>query len=148
MSVRVLLIDKTWAEIEPRLTAIKRKAGSPPELSSRRLIEAVLCLACTGLPWRDLPVECGHWDAVYHSCRQWEARGIRRQPWTCLQAESCEAPTLVFIDSTSVRLHQHAVGTRGKKAGKRHRLWAALGRAFRLTSMAAASMTRPAPLES
>jgi transposase len=63
MSVRTLLTDDAWDEIEPILTALKNKAGSPPELSDRQFIAAVLYLARTGLPWRDLPAEFGHGDA-------------------------------------------------------------------------------------
>ena len=66
MSVRLLLTDEAWAEIAPILTAIKSRAGSPPVLSDRMFIEAVLYLARTGTPWRDLPEAFGHWDAVYN----------------------------------------------------------------------------------
>jgi transposase len=127
MSIRTLLTDAVWAEIEPILTTLKNKAGSPPELSDRQFIEAVLYLARTGLPWRDLPAEFGHWDAVYNRFRRWEARSMWRQLWARLQTEGCEAATPVFIDSTIVRSHQHAAGARKKTAGRRHRLWAALG---------------------
>ena len=127
MSIRTLLTAAVWAESEPLLTTLKNTAGSPPELSDRQFIEAVLYLARTGLPWRDLPAELGHWDAVYNRCRRWEARSIGRQLWARLQTEGCEAATHVVIDSTMVRSHQHAAGARKKPAGRRHRLWAALG---------------------
>jgi transposase len=65
-AVRLLLTDAIWAEIEPRLAGIKHKAGSPPELSDRLFIEAVLYIAHTGVPWRDMPREFGHWDAIYN----------------------------------------------------------------------------------
>jgi transposase len=137
MPVRMLLTDDAWAEIEPILTAIKNKAGSPPELSDRQFIEAVLYVARTGLPWRDLPGEFGHWDAVYNRFRRWEARGIWRQLWECLQTAGCGVATHVFIDSTIVRAHQHAAGARKKPVGKRYRLWDALGVAFPPKSMLA-----------
>jgi transposase len=66
MSVRLWLTDEAWAEIAPILTAITSRAGSPPVLSDRMFIEAVLYLARTGTPWRDLPEAFGHWDAVYN----------------------------------------------------------------------------------
>ena len=137
MPVRMLLTDDAWGEIEPLLTASKHKAGSPPELSERQFIEAVLYLARTGLPWRDLPDQFGHWDAVYNRFRRWEARGIWRQLWERLQTEGCEVATHVFIDSTIVRAHQHAAGARKKTVGKRHRLWDALGVVFPPRSMLA-----------
>jgi transposase len=144
MPVRMLLTDAAWAEIEPILAALKNKAGSPPELSDRQFMEAVLYLARTGIPWRDLPADFGHWDAVYNRCRRWEARGRWRQLWARLQADGCEAATHVFIDSTIVRAHQHAAGARKKTAHRQHRLWDALGVGFPPKSTPAASMTRPA----
>ena len=142
MAVRLLLTDAAWAEIEPRLTAIKHKAGSPPELSDRLFIEAVLYMARTGMPWRDMPREFGHWDAVYNRFRRWEARGIWRQLWERLHREGCHVAQHLFIDSTIVRAHQHAAGARKKTVAKRHRLWAALGVDFPPNSMPAASTKR------
>ena len=127
MTVRLLLTDAAWAELEPRLAAIKPKAGSPPELSDRLFLEAGLYLARTGLPWRDLPREFGRWDAVYNRFRRWEARGLWRQLWERLQRDACHVALHLFIDSTIVRAHQHAAGARKKTVGKRHRLWDALG---------------------
>ena len=76
MSVRLLLTDKAWAEIAPILTTLKSRAGRPPVLSDRLFIEAVLYRARTGLPWRDLPKDCGRWDAVDNRFRRWEVHGI------------------------------------------------------------------------
>ena len=42
MSIRLLLTDEAWAEIEPSLASITSKAGSPPELSDRLFLEAIL----------------------------------------------------------------------------------------------------------
>jgi transposase len=143
MAVRLLLTDAAWAEIEPRLTAIKHKAGSPAELSNRLFIEAVLYVARTGIPWRDMPREFGRWDAVYNRFRRWEARGIWRQLWERLTRDGCHGAQHLFIDSTMVRAHQHAAGARKKMAAKRHRLWAALGVDFPPNSMPAVSTKRP-----
>ena len=143
MAIRLLLTDAAWAEIEPRLVAIKHKAGSPPELSDRLFIEAVLYVARTGMPWRDMPKEFGHWDAVYNRFRRWEARGIWRQLWERLHHDGCRRAQHLFIDSTVVRAHQHAAGARKKTAGKRHRLWAALGVGFPPNSTPAVLTNRP-----
>jgi len=110
MSVRLLLTDEAWAEIAPILATLKSRAGSPPVLSDRLFIEAVLYLARTGTPWRDLPEAFGRWDAVYNRFRRWERRGIWRQLWERLQAEECPLARHLFIDATIVRAHQHAAG--------------------------------------
>ena len=143
MAVRLLLTDTAWAEIEPRLAAIKHKAGSPPGLSDRLFMEAVLYVARTGIPWRDLPREFGHWDAVYNRFRRWEARRLWRRLWECLQRDGCHVAQHLFIDSTIMRAHQHAAGARKKTVGKPHRLWAALGVGFPPNSMLAVLTNRP-----
>ena len=144
MSVRLLLTDEAWAEIAPILATLKSRAGSPPALSDRLFIEAVLYLARTGTPWRDLPEDFGQWDAVYNRFRRWEARGIWRRLWERLQTEDCSLARHIFIDATIVRAHQHAAGALKKTVGPPPRLWAALGAAGPPKSMRAAAMNAPA----
>ncbi len=146
MSVRLLLTDEAWAEIAPILAKLKSRAGSPPVLSDRLFLEAVLYLARTGLPWRDLPEDFGHWDAVYNRFRRWEARGLWRRLWEHLQAEDCSLARHIFIDATIVRAHQHAAGALKKTGDRLHRLWAALGGACPPKSMpAVATNARASP---
>ena len=118
MSVRLLLTDKTWAEIAPILATLKSRAGRPPVLSDRLFVEAVLYLARTGLPWRDLPKDFGRWDAVYNRFRRWEGRGIWRRLWEHLQTEDGPITCHLFIDATIVRAHQHAAGALKKHGGQ------------------------------
>ena len=117
MSVRLLLTEEAWAEMAPILTALKSRAGSPPVLSDRMCIEAVLSLARTGTPWRDLPEAFGHWDAVYNRFRRWERRGLWRQLWERLQTDASPQTRHLFIDATIVRAHQHAAGALKKNGG-------------------------------
>jgi putative transposase len=140
MAVRLLLTDEAWAEIAPLLATLKSRAGSPPVLSDRLFLEAVLYLARTGTPWRDLPEAFGRWDAVYNRFRRWERRGIWRRLWERLQTEDCPLTRHLFIDATIVRAHQHAAGALKKTAVQPHRLWAALGAACPPKSMRVAAM--------
>jgi len=117
MSVRLLLTDEAWAELAPILATLKSRAGSPPALSDRLFIEAVLYLARTGTPWRDLPEDFGHWDAVYNRFRRWERRGIWRRLWEHFQAGACPLARHLFVDATIVRAHQHAAGALKKNGG-------------------------------
>ena len=100
MTVRLLLTNEAWAEIAPVLATLKSRAGRPPVLSDRLFIEAVLYLARTGLPWRDLPEAFGRWDAVYNRFRRWEVRGIWRRLWERLQTEDCHDALPLLIDAT------------------------------------------------
>ncbi|MCZ6676298.1 MAG: transposase [Candidatus Poribacteria bacterium] len=81
MAVRLLLTDETWSEFESILLEVKRKVGRPPDLSDKMFIEAVLYIARTGIPWRDLPDEFGNWSAVYNQLRRWKTNGIIKQLW-------------------------------------------------------------------
>ena len=144
MSVRLLLTDEAWAELAPILATLKSRAGSPPALSARHFIEAVLYLARTGTPWRDLPADFGHWDAVYNRFRRWERRGIWRRLWERLQAGACPLTRHLFVDATIVRAHQHAAGALKKTVATPHRLWAALGGVAPPKSMSAVAMNTPA----
>jgi len=128
--VRLVLTDDTWADIAEVLVQVKRKDGRPPEQSDRLFLEAVLYLARTGVPWRDLPKEFGHWDAVYNRFRRWEQSGVWRRLWAGLQLDKFTGARQLFIDSTIVRAHQHAAGALKKTGAKQPRLWAVLEEAF------------------
>ena len=139
MALRLLITDAVWSTIEPLLREVKHAAGSPPVLSDRRFIEAVLYQARTGLPWRDLPDAFGHWNAVYHRFRRWEKRHIRERLRQRIPQRDDERLKEIFIDSTSVRAHQHAAGAVKTTAARRPGLWAALG------GVSPPSGTRPVP---
>src|SRR5690242_10689468 len=100
MSVRLLLTDEAWAELAPLLATVQSRAGSPPVLSDRLFIEAVLYLARTGTPWRDLPQDFGPWDAVYNRFRRWERRGIWRRRWEHFQAGAGPLARHLCVDAT------------------------------------------------
>ena len=116
--LRLLISDALWSEIEPVLRELKHAAGSPPVLSDRMFIEAVLYQARTGTPWRDLPGEFGNWNAVYHRFRRWEKRGLWERLWERFQTLDDERLNEFFIDSTIVRAHQHAAGASKTNGGQ------------------------------
>ena len=110
MALRLLITDAVCSTLEPLLRESKHAAGAPPRLSDRMFIEAVLYQARTGTPWRDLPDEFGHWNAVYQRFRRWEKRHLWARLWQQIQQVDDEPLKEVFIDSTIVRAHQHAAG--------------------------------------
>ena len=122
---RKLITDAHWQELEEAIKQAKHSlAGAPPNQNEREFLEAVLWIARTGSPWRDLPPQQGYWHAVYMRFRRWEARGVWKKLWTTLQAREFSNARHLFIDSTTVRAHQHAAGAAKKKA--HNRLLAAL----------------------
>jgi transposase len=123
--VRLLLSDQAWDPIEAALRELKHPAGSPPLLSDRWFVEAVLYLARTGTPWRDLPKRFGAWDAVYNRFRRWENRGIWRGLFERLPGADLQTVKVLLIDSTSIRAHPHAAGAPRKRGAPRRRVLAA-----------------------
>jgi putative transposase len=142
--VRLLLSDAAWGRIAAVLTERKSRRGAPPRHTDRQFVEAVLYLARTGIPWRDLPACFGKWDAVYQRFRRWEKAGHWRALFARVPADLEQIAVLLF-DSTVVRAHPHAAGAPKKKGAKPPRRWAAAAAAGarRSTSRSPTSARRP-----
>ena len=124
MSVRLRLTDEIWSQLQPVVSSVKRKDGRPPSLSDRLFIEAVLYIARTGVPWRDLPNEpLGNWSAVYNRLRRWKRNGTWQNLWQQLQTEEMALAENLYIDSTCVRAHQHAAGSKKKRRTRKPSPW-------------------------
>ena len=110
---RLMLSDDQYELIAPWLPG---KATDPGRTATdnRLFVEAVLWIARTGSPWRDLPAEFGAWNSVYKRFARWSSAQI----WHTLFAELSRATDFeeAFIDSTIVRAHQHAAGAPKKTA--------------------------------
>jgi len=125
VEVRRILSERIWGVLGKSIGEMRDGRGTRPNQSIRDFLESVLYLVRTGEPWRDLPAQLGHWHSVYCRFRRWEKAGYWEKLWQGLsQSERQEMRTL-FIDSTTVRAHQHAAGAPKKTA--RIRLLAALG---------------------
>jgi putative transposase len=109
-SVRLMLRDRQWERIRPHLPG---KPGDPGRsgTDNRLFVEAVLWLARTGVPWRDLPDSFGNWNSVFVRFSRWSKDGV----WDRLFAAMADDPDFeyIMIDSTIVRTHQHAAGKKG-----------------------------------
>src|SRR5215211_7928736 len=55
-----MLSEAMWHRLSPLLPPQKPRTGRPA-IDHRRFLEAVLWLARTGAPWRDLPPELMNW---------------------------------------------------------------------------------------
>jgi putative transposase len=123
--VRFILTDAQWAMLEAVLTKVKSRAGAPPETSDRQFVEAVLYRARTGIPWRDLPVCFGTWDAVYQRFRRWQRGGVWHTLFERLRDGLLDTVKVLFLDSTVIRAHPHAAGAARNKGDKKPKGWAA-----------------------
>jgi transposase len=104
------LTDEQWNRIEP---LVPGKDGDPGRhgKDNRLFVEAVLWLAKTGAPWRDLPNECGNWNSIFRRFSRWTKRGV----WHRLLQALSDDPDFenVSIDATIIRAHQHSAGGKG-----------------------------------
>lgn len=114
--VRKWLRNDQWLRIQDMLPG---KASDPGRTGhdNRLFVEAVLWMARTGSPWRDLPQEFGSWNTVYQRFARWSKSGVWQRVFEQLAAEADFEE--VFVDSTIVRAHQHAAGAAKKTAIKR-----------------------------
>ena len=109
-AIRFVLSDGQWSRIEKLCVG---KPGDPGGTGSdnRMFVEAVLWIARTGSPWRDLPAIFGKWNSVFVRFNRWSASGV----WDRIFAALSDDPDFEYliIDSTIVRAHQHAAGAKG-----------------------------------
>lgn len=112
---RYELSDEEWERIEP---LVPGKEGDPGVhgQDNRRFVNAVIWIARTSAPWRDLPERFGEWNSVYQRFNRWSKSGVWGRVLKAVQSPDLEA---LMLDSTIVRAHQHAAGGSEKKGTRR-----------------------------
>ena len=108
MPPRHALTDDQWNQIKDLLPG---QEGDPGRTAADNwlFVDAVLFVAKTGIPWRDLPERFEKWNSVWKRFDRWCQRGMSEA-----LAEQLGAPDLVELqlDSTSLKVHIAAVGGR------------------------------------
>lgn len=113
------LTDSQW-QVIASLLPIQRKRRH----CLRLIVDAMRYICRTGCQWRALPANFAPWSAVYYYFRRWQLNGL----WQTLtdpvnQADRLMAgraatPSLVCLDSQSVRLAPRIFEHRGLDGGK------------------------------
>jgi len=85
--VRLNLRDDQWERIQHRLPGKVSDRGRSGR-DNRLFVEAILWLARSGAPWRDLPAEFGNWNSVYQRFARWQQRGVWSEVFQELAKES------------------------------------------------------------
>jgi putative transposase len=103
------ITDEQWMKIRRLLPG---KAGDPGRTAedNRLFINAVLWVAKTGAPWRDLPERFGPWNSVFQRFNRWSKRGVWKRIFDAWKDPDLEC---LMLDSTVIRAHQHAAGKGG-----------------------------------
>ncbi|WP_247708736.1 IS5 family transposase [Streptomyces sp. C3-3] len=108
------LTDREWSLLEPHLPSPGGRGGRWND--HRTVLNGILFRVRTGVPWRDLPERYGSWKTVYERHRRWSADGTWDRLLQAVQADADLAGridwSMVGVDSTSCRAHQHAAGAR------------------------------------
>jgi len=108
--IRLVLSDQQWKRIA-KLCVGKPEDPGGTGADNRMFVEAVLWIARTGSPWRDLPGIFGKWNSVFVRFNRWSESGV----WARIFAALADDPDFEYLmlDSTIVRAHQHAAGAKG-----------------------------------
>jgi transposase len=124
MQTRHTIKDEDWERIKGLLPGQRGGHGRPAE-DNRKFINAVLWIAKTGAPWRDLPEHLGNWNSVWRRFDRWARKGVWQRLFEVLKDPDLE---WLIIDSTLIRAHPHAAGARKNADGTGGQSDEALGR--------------------
>ena len=140
MDYRHAISDAEWARVEGLLPGRPGQHGGVAR-DNRRFIDAVLRIARTGAPWRDLPAELGHWNSQWRRFDRWAKAGRLAEIAAALRDPELD---VLILDSTVIRALPCAAGARKKRtapAARASRSWAGAGAASarRFTGVSTAS---------
>jgi len=107
---RFVITDRQWSLMEPHCLGKKTDPGRTGG-DGRLFLEAVLWVARTGSPWRDLPSGFGKWNSVFKRFRDWVKADVFQRIFDALSDD----PDMEFamIDGTIVKVHRHGQGAKG-----------------------------------
>jgi putative transposase len=108
---RYEISDEDWNRIKSMLPG---QAGDPgvTAADNRLFVNAVLWIARSGAPWRDLPERFGKWNSVWRRFNRWSQKGVWQRVFRELQDPDME---WMFLDSTVIRAHSDTVDQKGRK---------------------------------
>lgn len=103
MSSRYGLTDYQWEQIAPFLPPERTGKRGRPLNNNRSMLNAMIWIARSGAPWRDLPDHYAPWKRVYSRFRKWIKDGLldRISRLLAMGAELRE----VSLDASIVQAH-------------------------------------------
>ena len=113
MRHRHAISDDDWARIKDLLPGLPGQHGKVAK-DNRLFIDAVLWIARTGAPWRDLPERFGNWNSTWRRFDRWARKGVWRRVFEALQDPDLE---WLILDSTIIRAHPCAAGAEKNGTG-------------------------------
>jgi transposase len=113
MGHRHAISDADWDRVKDLLPGRPGQTGWVAR-DNRRFLDAVLYVAKTGIPWRDLPERFGAWGTVWKRFDRWSRKGTWAAVFVALQDPDLE---WLILDSTVIRAHPSAAGAKKKRTG-------------------------------
>jgi transposase len=108
MRHRHAISDDDWERVKDLLPGRADQPGVTAR-DNRLFLDAVLWIAKTGAPWRDLPDRFGSWNSAFRRFSGWAKRGVWQEVFEALQDPDLE---WLILDSTIIRAHPHAAGAK------------------------------------
>ena len=107
---RNLLTDHQWSKMEPHCLGKPTDPGRSGN-NNRQFLEAVLWIARTGSPWRDLPVHFGKWNTAFKRYSDWVKADVFKHIFNAV----LDDPDMEYamVDATIVKVHRHGHGAKG-----------------------------------
>src|SRR5665213_2695252 len=101
------LSDFEWGVIAPLLPD---KPRGVPRVDDRRVLNGIFFVLRSGMPWRDLPERYGPYTTIYNRFNRWRKAGVWDRMMDAITA--AYDGDVQMIDSSSIRVHQHAAGAK------------------------------------
>ena len=105
--MRYDLADFEWSVIEPLLPMDRR---GPKPKNNRQVLNGIFWVLRAGAPWRDMPERYGPYTTAYNRFNRWRKAGIWDRLMDAIVA--AHGGKVQMIDSSIVRVHQHASGVK------------------------------------
>ena len=102
------LTDAQWERVAPLLP---RGRGRPSTQGDRNFLNAVIWIAKTGAPWRDLPERFGPSRTIFNRFSAWAAANRWDAIFKALAIGDDETGSL--MDASVIRAHQDSCGGDG-----------------------------------
>lgn len=112
------LSEAQWNKIKDLLPPERKPQGGRSAKSSRETLNAMVYWLSTGIPWRDLPERFAPWQSVYSRFRAWAKAGVWEDVLTNLIQQGIIDETTLILDSTTIKVHQHASSAKKEAAMK------------------------------
>ena len=109
------LSDEAWKALDTHLP--KNQPGAP-RVDDRRVISGILHVLKAGCRWRDVPEVYGPAKTIYNRYHSWSQRHVWQRIFEKMAAAGPVSQEL-SIDSTHIKAHRSAQGSKGGRGHKR-----------------------------